>query len=109
MANRSGGTADYIDQPDKIVDYFQTTVQRTQAAAVQNAVLTLRLVHGVTPRAVWQVIPLIENMGYRPISDRDVSVSLGELETGQRRTLLIELLLQPRPVGQYRIGQVEVS
>src|SRR5690606_32319781 len=30
MANRSGGTADYIDQPDKIVDYFQTTVQRAQ-------------------------------------------------------------------------------
>lgn len=109
MANRSGGTADYIDQPDKIVDYFQTTVQRAQAAAVQNAVLTLRLVQGVTPRAVWQVIPLIQNMGYRPISDRDVSVDLGELETGQGRTMLIELLVQPRPVGQYRIGQVEVA
>src|SRR6266498_3900625 len=24
VANRSGGTADYIDQPDKIIDYFQT-------------------------------------------------------------------------------------
>ncbi len=109
MGNRSGGTADYIDQADKIGEYFRTTVQRAQAAVIQNSSLTLRLVQGVTPRAVWQVIPMIDNLGYRPLSDRDVNVPLGELETGQGRTLLIELLVQPRPVGQYRIGQTEVS
>jgi Ca-activated chloride channel homolog len=109
MANRSGGTADYIDQPDKIMAYFQNTVQRAQATVINNAVLTLRLVQGITPRAVWQVIPLISNLGYRPVSDRDVSVPLGELETGSGRTVLIELLIDPRPVGQYRIGQVEVG
>jgi Ca-activated chloride channel family protein len=109
MANRSGGMADYIDQASKIAEYFQTTVQRAQAAVVQGAVLTLRLVQGVTPRTVWQVIPLIDNLGYQPISDRDVNVPLGELESGQGRTLLIELLVEPRPVGQYRIGQTEVN
>ncbi len=109
MANRSGGTADYIDQPDKIVDYFKNTVQRAQATAIQNAVLTMRLVQGITPRAVWQVIPLISNLGYRPVSDRDVSVPLGELETGSGRAVLIELLVDPRPIGQYRIGQAEIS
>jgi Ca-activated chloride channel homolog len=109
MANRSSGTADYIDQPDKIVDYFQHTVQRAQATAIHNASLTLRLVQGVLPRAVWQVFPLISNLGYRPVSDRDVSVTLGELETGTGRSLLIELLVDPRPAGQYRIGQAEVS
>jgi Ca-activated chloride channel family protein len=109
MANRSGGTADYIDRPDKIDAYFQNTVQRAQATAIHNANMTLRLVQGITPRAVWQVIPLISNLGYRPVSDRDVSVPLGELETGAGRTVLIELLVDPRPAGQYRIGQVEVS
>jgi Ca-activated chloride channel family protein len=109
MANRSGGTADYIDRPEKIVEYFQSTIQRAQATAVQNANLTLRLVQGVLPRAVWQVYPLINNLGYRPISDRDVSVPLGELETGSGRTLLIEVLVEPRPAGEYRIGQAEVS
>ncbi|GAB4190292.1 MAG: VWA domain-containing protein [Roseiflexaceae bacterium] len=109
MANRSGGTADYIDQPDKIITYFQNTVQRAQATAIHNATLTLRLVQGITPRAIWQVVPLISNLGYRPVSDRDVSVPLGELETGSGRALLIELLLDPRPAGQYRIGQAEVS
>jgi Ca-activated chloride channel homolog len=109
MANRSGGTADYIDQPDKIVDYFQHTVQRAQATAVQNASLTLRLVQGITPRAVWQVFPLISNLGYQPVSDRDVVVALGELESGAGRSLLLELLVDPRPAGQYRIGLAEIS
>jgi Ca-activated chloride channel family protein len=107
IANRSGGTADYIDQPDKIVDYFQNTVQRAQATVIQNANLTLRLVQGVTPRAVWQVYPLITNLGYRPVSDRDVFVPLGELETGSGRSVLFELLVDPRPAGQYRIGLIE--
>ena len=109
MANRSGGTADYIHKPDQMVEYFQLTVQRAQATAIRNANLTLRLVQGVNPRAVWQVIPLIDNLGYQPISERDVHVPLGELESGQGRTLLIELLVDPRPVGQYRIGQVEAT
>lgn len=109
MANRSGGTADYIARPDEITEYFQNTVQRAQSTAIHNAILNLRLVQGVTPRAVWQVIPLINNLGYQPISDRDVSVPLGELETGQGRTLLIELMVDPRPVGTYRVGQAETS
>lgn len=62
MANRSGGTADYIAHADTIVEYFQNTVQRAQATAIQNASVTLRLVQGITPRAVWQVIPLIDNL-----------------------------------------------
>ncbi len=109
MANRSGGTADYIARADEITEYFQNTVQRAQNSAIQNSVLNLRLVQGITPRAVWQVIPLINNLGYKPISDRDVSVPLGELETGQGRTLLVEFLVDPRPIGTYRVGQVELT
>ena len=108
MANRSGGTADHIAQPDAITAFFQKTVQTAQKAAIQNANLNLRLVSGITPRAVWQVTPLINNLGYKPISDRDVSVTLGELETGQGRTLLVELLVDPRSAGSYRVGQAEV-
>ncbi len=109
MANRSNGTADYIARPDEITEYFQNTVQRAQATVVHNTMLTLRLVQGVTPRAVWQVIPLIDNLGYQPISERAVNVPLGELESSQGRTLLIELLVDPKPAGQYRIGQAEVT
>ncbi|WP_298819990.1 vWA domain-containing protein [Chloroflexus sp.] len=109
MANRSKGVADYIAQAGEIVNYFQHTVQRAQQTVIQNSVLTLRLVQGVTPRAVWQVTPLIDNLGYQPISDRAVSVNLGELESAQPRVLLIELLVDPRPLGTYRVGQAELS
>lgn len=109
MANRSGGTADFIDRADKIADFFQNTVQRAQSAVVHNTNLTMRLVQGVTPRALWQVIPIIDNLGFTHISDRDIHVPLGELETGQGRTLLVELLVEPRAAGQYRVGQTEAT
>ena len=109
IAEASGGVADFIDSPDKIVAFFEQAVKSMQDTVVQNAQLTLRLASGVTPRQVWQVLPMISNLGYKPLSDRDVQVPLGELEKGQPRSLLVELLISPRPGGSYRIAQAEVA
>jgi Ca-activated chloride channel family protein len=109
IAEASGGIADFIDSPDKIVTFFERAVKSMQDTVVQNAQMVLRLANGVTPRQVWQVLPMISNLGYRPLSDRDVQVTLGELEKGQPRSLLVELLITPRPAGSYRIAQAEVS
>ena len=109
IAEASGGRADFIDSPDKIVDFFEQAVQSMQDTVIQNAQMVLRLANGVTPRQVWQVLPMISNLGYRPLSDRDVQVTLGELEKGQPRSLLVELLIGPRPEGLYRIAQAEIS
>lgn len=109
LADASGGVSDFIDSPDKIVTFFEQAVQSMQDTVVQNAEMVLRLANGVTPRQVWQVLPMITNLGYRPLSDRDVQVSLGELEKGQPRSLLVELLITPRPAGRYRIAQTEIS
>ncbi|RPI58783.1 MAG: VWA domain-containing protein [Chloroflexi bacterium] len=109
VADASGGVADFIDSPAKIEGFFQSAVQAMQDTVVQNAQLILRLANGITPRQVWQVLPMISNLGYRPLSDRDVQVSLGELEKGQSRSLLVELLVGARPAGQYRVAQAEVS
>ncbi len=109
IAEASGGVADFIDSPDKIVTFFEQAVKSMQDTVVQNAQMVLRLANGVTPRQVWQVLPMISNLGYRPLSDRDVQVTLGELEKGQSRSLLVELLVSPRPAGSYRIAQSEIS
>ncbi|MGD8902686.1 MAG: VWA domain-containing protein [Anaerolineae bacterium] len=109
IAEASGGVADFIDSPDSIVSFFEQAVKSMQDTVVQNAQLTLRLASGVTPRQVWQVLPMISNLGYRPLSDRDVQVTLGELEKGQPRSLLVELLISPRPAGTYRVAQAEIS
>jgi Ca-activated chloride channel family protein len=108
IAEGSGGVADFIDSPDKIVEFFERAVKSMQDTVVQNAQIVLRLANGVTPRQVWQVLPMISNLGYRPLSDRDVQVTLGELEKGQPRSLLAELLIGPRPSGSYRIAQAEI-
>ena len=34
---------------------------------------------------------------------------LEQLEKDSRRVLLVELMVEPKPAGQYRIGQVEVD
>lgn len=108
MANRSGGVAEYFQDPHEIASFFQGAVQQAQSAVVQNAVLNLKLVQGVTPRAVWQVTPLIQHLGYKPLSDRAVSVPLSDISKDERRMMLVELLVDPRQEGQYRIGVAEV-
>ena len=109
IAASSGGASDFVAQPDEIVPLFTQTVQRTQQTVVQNAQLTVRLVAGVAPRQVWQVVPTIANLGYQPISDRDVQVGLGEVEAKVGKALLIELLIPPRQPGKYRVAQTEVE
>jgi len=109
VAKASGGTADFIETPEEIATFFRDAVQRMQATVVQNATLILRLVNGITPRQVWRVIPLIENLGYQPISDEDVQVDLGEISKDEGVSLLVELLVAPRPAGRFRIAQAEVN
>ena len=109
LAGATGGQADYIAGAQDIVPYFQSTVQAMQAAVVQNAELVLRLVAGINPRKIWRVVPVIADLGYRPLSDRIVSAPLGELEKGQGQALLVELMLPPRQAGVYRIAQAEVA
>ena len=109
VAEASGGNADFIETPDEIADFFQEAVQRMQATVVQNAHIILRLVTGVVPRQVWRVTPMIENLGYRPLSDEDVQVELGEMDKDVGFSLLVELLVSPRPEGTFRIAQVEAN
>lgn len=111
IAQGSGqdGEADQITRPDDIIPIFQRVVHQMQAVVATNARLIMRFIQGVGPRQVWQVLPLISNLGYQPISDRDVQVELGNLDKDTGKQLLVELLLPPRQAGNYRIAQAEVS
>ena len=109
MAGRSGGVADYIARPEDLTPFFANTVQSMQAAVVQNAVLTLRLVAGINPRKVWRVVPLIADLGYSSAFGQAITVPLGELEKGQGQALLVELMLPARQAGTYRIAQAEIA
>jgi Ca-activated chloride channel homolog len=109
VGNRSEGEAGFISQPHEIGTYFQQVVAAMQGAVVQNALLTLRLTAGITPRKVWRVAPLIVDLGIRGLSDRDVQVPLGEVVKNQGQGVLVELLLPPRGQGRFRIAQADLG
>ena len=109
IGSLSGGGSDLIESPDEIVPLFTQTVERSQKAVVRNAQLVLRLVSGVVPRQVWQVTPVLDNLGYSPLGEHDVQVQLGELDAEKGKSILIELLLPPRHAGRYRIAQAELT
>lgn len=108
LAELTGGTSDYIADPTRIDSFFQRTVQHVQGIAFQEARLLLRLVRDVTPRAVHRVTPAIANLGYTPIGQNEVAVKLGDLTHGSSSSILLDLMIQPRTVGSFRIAQVEL-
>ncbi len=111
IAQASGGNSDYIPvgQPQVILNTFQRSVQAAQGSVVQNSELILRLLPGVSPRQVWRVVPVIDRLDQRALSDRDVQVSLGDLAKEEGQTVLVELMLPARQPGNYRMAQAEVN
>jgi len=108
IASMSGGNWDYIDVPNKIVDAFQHVLAAMQGTVVSNANLVLRLITGVRPKQVWRVAPLIDPLGHKALSDRDVQVHLGDLQQ-DGQSVLVELVFPPRQPGAFRMAQAEVS
>jgi len=109
IADASSGTSDWLDTPDEIRQHFQAALRSMQDTVAANAQLVLRLVSGVTPRQVWRVVPQISLLKPTALADRDVQVELDQLEKGRGQSVLVELLVSPKPEGQYRIAQAEVT
>ncbi len=111
IGERSGGSADYVRNADDIPRHFQRTVQQMQAVALTDAQLDVRNALGVTCRTVFRVHPLIGRLATAAGSPdgRSLSAPLGEIAQGHGQTLLLELVVPPRPAGGYRVAQVAVS
>src|SRR5579872_3462955 len=106
----SGGMpAEFIKRPEDAMSIFQQQIQSAVAVAVRNATLTLRLPTGVTPRKAVKVLPIISDFGQSVLSDRQVVIQLGDLEKDNAQSVLVELMIDPRPAGLFRIAQTELS
>jgi Ca-activated chloride channel family protein len=104
-----GGFSEFIERPEQILQHFQFAVRSAKRVVARNAYLTLKLAQGIAPRQVWRVLPLIANLGYQPISDRDVQIPLGDLERDEGQAILVELSVATKPKGTFRIAQAEVT
>jgi Ca-activated chloride channel family protein len=111
IAERTGGSADYVRNADDIPQHFQRTVQQMQAVALTEAQIDVRNSLNVTCRNAWRAHPLIGKLASGPAGPdaRSLSLPLGEIGQGHGQTLLLEWLVPARPVGTYRIAQVGVS
>ncbi len=106
----SGGMpAEFIRRPEDAMLIFEQQVQSAVAVAVRNATLTLRLPAGVTPKKAVLVLPIIKDLSQSGLSDRQVVLSLGDLEKDTPQSVLLELMIDPRPAGIFRIAQAELT
>jgi len=106
----SGGLpAEFIKSPADAMAIFEQQVQSAVAVAIRNATVTLRLPTGVTPRKAVKVLPLIRDVDASSLSDRQVVINLGDLEKETAQSVLIELMIDPRPAGLFRIAQAELT
>lgn len=101
------GRADYIPAPKDAGRIFQEVYQSMQVVA-QDVTLTLRMVQGLEARRVWQVTPLIRDLGREVIQGRAVVIPVGQLEQAGA-AYLTEIMLPPRPAGPVRILQSDVT
>jgi Ca-activated chloride channel homolog len=105
----SGMPAEFIKRPDDALSLFERQFQSAAAVSVRNAQITLRLPAGVSPKKAVKVLPVIAEQNPDTLSDREVVVSLGDLERDTPQAVLLELMVDPRPEGIFRIAQAELS
>jgi Ca-activated chloride channel family protein len=108
IAEKSYGKSDYIAAPDDIITIFQEEMTSLEKVFAQSAMITLRLSEDVQLRKIYRVIPNISELEIMNISERDVSINLGEINSDQGQSLLAEIIMTPRQSGMFRISQAEL-
>ena len=106
----SGGMpAEFIRDPADALSIFQQQIQSAVDVAIRNATLIVRLPVGVTPKKAVKVLPIISDLGQSVLSDRQIIIPLGDLEKDKPQSVLLELMIDPRPAGLFRIAQAELT
>jgi Ca-activated chloride channel family protein len=106
----SGGMpAEFIRNPADALNVFQQQLQSAVAVALRNATVIIRLPAGVTPKRAVKVLPIISDLGQSVLSDRQIVIPLGDLEKENAQSVLVELMIDPRPAGIFRIAQTELT
>lgn len=110
IGESSGGMpAEFIKNPSDALTIFQQQLQSAVAVAVRNATVTLRLPAGVSPKKAVKVLPIISDLGPSVLAERQIIIPLGDLEKDNSQSVLVELMIDPRPAGLFRIAQAELT
>ncbi|MBA3825065.1 MAG: VWA domain-containing protein [Ktedonobacterales bacterium] len=109
IATASGGDPpEYIRAPGDVIGCFTNQVQTARGVVIPGLTLDMRFVAGVTPRRVTRVAPFLRAMD-ASITDRQIAMHLGDLALDIPQALLVEIVIEPKRGGNFRIAQIETS
>lgn len=91
LAQGSGGSFHYVDEPSEVQAYFEAEVQRVKRVVAKNARLELHTGPGV----FIQEIVGLPHTG----DDRQMAVPLGDLAASDDRTIVVRLASSPHHAG----------
>lgn len=126
MAGKSGGSVEYIASPEQIAAAFEEALRQMQATTARDLQLTFTPAGGVSARAVYRVAPMISRLwpsvdgaadGSSGQAQAEVqagdssagtqlTLPLGDIQSADGQTLLVEVVLPPRRPGSYRLARV---
>jgi Ca-activated chloride channel family protein len=105
----SGMPAEFIQRPEDALAIFQQQLQSAEAVAIRAAHLTVRLPNGVSPKRAVRVLPLIAALDATAMSEHAFSIPLGDLERDTPQGVLIEVMVESKPAGVFRVAQAELA
>jgi len=103
IASRSGGSSAYVTTADDVSRLFRDQLHGLGTLYATDLQLTVRRSEGVSVKSAFRLTPYL----IRLATDQDV-ISLGTLQTDGPLTLVLELVVHPRPAGAHRLVQLEL-
>lgn len=104
MANRSGGTSIYIDQPEKLQNIFSETMQNLEAVVARELNMTITPQQNVGLHEAFQITPQINRL-----ESHDNVIALGPLSINREKSVLMEFRLKGIPLGEQRLTRITVE
>ena len=101
IARRSGGNYYFIARPELIPEVFRKELESLLTVVAKSLRLQLHLTRWTQVRQVYGLQP-----SYPP---RGVTMDLVDLERGALISALVEVELQRRPAGTYRVAQAQLT
>jgi hypothetical protein len=105
LADLTSGKAYYIETPDQIPEAFRQELGAALRVSYQNVEIKLGLPEGVELRKAYRVLPETSEFDPGPNLDGSYSLVLGDYDPAEPAALLFELVIAPRPAGNYRLAQ----
>ncbi len=110
LGQSSGGNSYYIDEPQKISQYFEEELHGLQSVLVPSARIELKISQDISIREGYRARPQIAEIGQIvPSADGIVSVEFSDIKQDEVNSLLFEILLPPKQEGSFNIVETRLK